>query len=64
MATRRKNFDCIAMKRRGAEKVRRETEGMSREDELAYWTRGTAELLEEQKKRRQEKSQIPPGASR
>ncbi len=44
MKTPRKKFDCVEMMHKGAEKVRRETEGMSREQELAYWQRGTEEL--------------------
>ena len=56
MGTKTKTFDCVEMKRRGAEKVRRATQGMTREEELAFWSRGTAELLEEQKALRQEKA--------
>lgn len=48
MATRKKAFDCVAMKRKGAEQVLRETHGMTREEELAYWARGTEELLARQ----------------
>lgn len=48
MGTRTKIFDCVAMKHRGAEKIRRATQGMTREEELAFWSRGTAELLKEQ----------------
>jgi len=43
-----KTFDCVAMQRKGAERVRRETAGMSKEEVLAYWQRGTEELLLEQ----------------
>ncbi|GMV90952.1 MAG: hypothetical protein AMXMBFR82_07300 [Candidatus Hydrogenedentota bacterium] len=43
-----KTFDCVQMKRKGAERVRRETAGMSRDEVLAYWQRGTEELLQEQ----------------
>jgi len=52
METRTKTFDCVEMKRRGAEAVRRATQGMTREEELTYWQRGTAELVEMQKKLR------------
>jgi hypothetical protein len=54
MESRRKSFDCVEMKRRGAESIRRATEGMTREEKLAYWQRGTDELLELQKKLRAE----------
>jgi hypothetical protein len=49
MNKKAKKFDCVEMKRKGAEKVRRATRGMTREEELAFWERGTAELLELQK---------------
>ena len=45
MGTKTKMFDCVEMKRRGAEKVQRATQGMTREEELAFWSRGTAELF-------------------
>lgn len=57
MGVRTKTFDCVEMKRRGAEKVRHATQGMTREEELAFWMRGTAELLEEQKALREAKAQ-------
>lgn len=53
MGARKKKFDCVEMKRQGAEKVQRATKGMTREEELAFWSRGTAELLLEQKALRQ-----------
>lgn len=63
MGIKRKTFDCVAMKRRGAEKVQRTTRGMTREAELAFWSRGTAELLIEQKALRQ-KNKRPRSTSR
>lgn len=39
-----KGFDCVEMKRRGSELVRQRTEGMTREQELAYWRERTAEM--------------------
>lgn len=54
MQTKRKTFDCVEMKRRGAEAVRRATDGMTPEEELAYWQRGTAELIEMQKRLREQ----------
>lgn len=44
MKPKRKTFDCIEMKRRAAEKIMGEIGGMTREEELAYWERGTEEL--------------------
>ena len=55
MGTKTKMFDCVEMKRRGAEKVQRVTQGMTRAEELAFWARGTAELLKEQKALRPKK---------
>ena len=43
-----KDFDCVEMKRRGAERVHRETSAMTTEEELAYWQRGTEELRSQQ----------------
>ena len=43
-----KDFDCVEMKRSGAEKVRRETCAMTPEEELAYWQHGTEELRSQQ----------------
>lgn len=34
---KKKAFDCVEMKRRGAEHVRQATKGMTPEQELAYW---------------------------
>lgn len=39
-----KEFDCVEMKRRGADAVRRELEGRSPQERLGYWQRKTAEL--------------------
>ena len=47
-----KTFDCIEMKRRGAESVQKQLEGKSPAQKLEYWQKGTNELkkLQEQKK--------------
>ena len=47
-----KTFDCVKMKRRGAELVQKQLEGKSRAQQLEYWQKGTDELkkLQEQKK--------------
>lgn len=47
-----KTFDCVEMKRKGAERVMERTKGMTREEELKYWQEGTARLLERQKELR------------
>ena len=41
---KKKKFDCVEMKRKGAERVMERTKGMTREEELAYWKKGTEEL--------------------
>ena len=37
-------FDCVEMKRRGAEAVQQELEGLTPEERLAYWQRRTEAL--------------------
>lgn len=41
-----KTFDCVQMKRRGAELVRKQLEGKSFEQQLEYWQKGTQNLKE------------------
>lgn len=41
----KKKFDCVEMMHKGAEYVREQTKGMSREQELEYWRQRTEELL-------------------
>lgn len=43
-----KTFDCVEMKRRGAEEVQKALMGLTPEDELAFWQSGTAELKRRQ----------------
>jgi len=44
-----KTFDCVRMQHRAGEKARRATRGMTRTAEVAFWARGTAELLKRKK---------------
>ena len=46
----KKKFDCVEMKRRGAEKIYKLTTGMTLEEHLALWQERTMSL----KKRQQE----------
>jgi hypothetical protein len=39
-----KAFDCVKMKRLGAEKVREETATMTREEEVRFWQERSREL--------------------
>ena len=43
-------FDCVDMKRRGAEKVQAKLAGMSRDEQLEYWRVRTEELLDFQRR--------------
>ncbi len=43
-----KTFDCVEMKRHGAEKVQRNLAGLTTAEELAYWQTGTEELQRKQ----------------
>ena len=45
-----KIFDCVRMKRQGAEQVMKQLEGKSLQEQLEYWQKGTEDL-----KRRQQK---------
>jgi len=47
---KRKAFDCIEMKRQGAEMVRKRLEGKTRAEQLEYWRKGTDDLRRLQKK--------------
>jgi len=43
-----KKFDCVKMKRLGAEKVREKIEVMTREQELSFWRERSSELRQRQ----------------
>jgi len=43
---KKKAFDCVEMKRRGAEKVQEQVKGMSAQEELEFWHRRTLALRE------------------
>ena len=47
-----KIFDCVEMKRRGAELVQKQLEGKSLAQKLEYWQKGTDELKELQKRKK------------
>ena len=38
---KKKDFDCVEMKRRGAEKIAERTKNMSRQQELEFWRQQT-----------------------
>lgn len=39
-----KTFDCIRMKRRGAEQITKRLEGKSLQEQLEYWQKGTEDI--------------------
>jgi hypothetical protein len=40
----KKTFDCLRVKREGAERVIRQLEGKSLQGQLEYWQKGTEDL--------------------
>ena len=51
-----KEFDCVEMKRKGAEILRKKLSGLTLEEELMFWQIRTVELRKEQKILRNRKS--------
>jgi len=45
-----KTFDCVEMKRRGAEAVLKRTAGMTPEQEIEYWRKRSEEFHNEQQR--------------
>jgi hypothetical protein len=43
-----KNFDCVEMKHLGAEKIREKIQGMTREQEAAFWKERSQALRKHQ----------------
>jgi len=41
----KKRFDCVEMQHRGGELVRKMTEGMTVEEEVAFWKERTHEMV-------------------
>ena len=52
---RTKAFDCVEMKRRGAELVRKQLEGESFEQQLEYWQKDAQDLKKLQAQAREKK---------
>ena len=44
MEKKKKKFDCVEMKHKGAEKLHKVISGMTLDDELSFWKQGTDEL--------------------
>jgi len=47
-----KTFDCVELKRQGAEQVRRQIEGKTFDEQIEFWRKGTEELIKLQRKLR------------
>ncbi|MDY0357550.1 MAG: hypothetical protein RBR19_16840 [Sedimentisphaerales bacterium] len=54
---RPKTFDCVQMKRRGAEQVMKRLEGKTVQEQLEYWRKGTEELITRQQSLKKNKVQ-------
>ena len=47
-----KTFDCVEMKRKGAERVYQLVKDMTPEEEIEFWRRGTEKLRKEIEERK------------
>lgn len=45
-----KEFDCVEMKRKGSERLRKKLAGLSIAEELIFWKERNKALLQEQKR--------------
>lgn len=54
-----KTFDCLRMKREGAERIRKELEGKTLQEQLDSWQKGTEELRDLQHKLKNAKERSP-----
>jgi hypothetical protein len=50
-----KEFDCIEMKRKGAEKLHKKLAGLTLQEELKFWQERTKELKKEQESLRKQR---------
>jgi len=44
-----KTFDCVEMMHRGAKNIRKQTKGMTKEQELAFWRERSKSFRQRQK---------------
>jgi len=54
-----KTFDCVEMKRRGAELLRQRLAGMTLEQEIEYWRQRSEEFQKEQERLRAKAGATP-----
>ena len=52
MKTSKKGFDCVEMQHKGGDRLTRLLVGMTNEEKVAYFARGTAELRKRQEELR------------
>jgi hypothetical protein len=55
----KKTFDCVEMKRRGAERLRERLSKMTRDEQLAFWRERTAALRQRAEKLREQRRDEP-----
>ncbi len=46
-----KTFDCVAMKRRGAERIYEKTKGMTLSEQVAFWKERSDDLRKAQREK-------------
>ncbi len=54
----KKEFDCVEMKRKGAEILQKKLVGLTLEEELKFWQERTKELKKEQQRLRKRKKVV------
>jgi len=59
----KKKFDCVQMKRLGAEQVRKQTAVMTREQELRFWQERSQFLRHRQEALQAQSGQILPNSA-
>jgi hypothetical protein len=54
----KKTFDCVEMKRIGAERIYRELKDKTVEEQIAYWRKGTTDLIKRIEEEKKEKAAL------
>lgn len=54
-----KVFDCVEMKRQGADLVQKQTDGKNIDEQLLYWKNGTEQLKKKQVQLKEKHLQTP-----
>jgi hypothetical protein len=55
-SAKKRRFDCVEMMHRGAAPIRKELEGKSLEEQVAYWDKDTEALLKRQARLREKRN--------